>query len=102
MGRRQELNRKLIDVLGSNHVYYNPPETTKMKYPCIVYNPDNKNIINADNKRYRSLDQYQLTVIDRNPDSEIADHILNNFQYCSMQRWFVYDELNHWVLRLFY
>lgn len=102
MVRRQKLHEKLIEVLGSNYVYYNPPESTKIKYPCIVYSPSSKNFINADNIKYRSLTQYQLTIIDRNPDSEIADRVLFNFQYCTTERWFVYDELNHWVLRLFY
>lgn len=104
MARRQELNQKLIEILGlgSDHVYYNPPETIKLRYPCIIYNPTNKQTLMADNDTYRSINQYQLTIIDRNPDSEIVDNVINAFQYCTMERWFVYDELNQWVLRLFY
>lgn len=102
MARRQELNRKLTEVLGSNNVYFNPPETIKLKYPCVVYNPSGMDIRYADDKAYRNVKKYQLTVIDRNPDSNIADQIIEAFQHCSVERWFVYDELNHWVLRLFY
>ena len=102
MARRQELNQKMVEILGSSNVYFNPPESIKLKYPCIVYNFNNNNAIYADDETYRRIKNYQITVIDRDPDSEIADNILDSFPYCSLERWFVYDELNHWVLRLFY
>lgn len=104
MERRKTLNRELIRLLGSSNVYFNPPESIKLKYPCIVYNESKKNLTSADNKNYRLFNQYQLTIIDRDPDhgSAIADNILKSLQYCSVEREFIYDELNHWVLRLFY
>lgn len=104
MERRKTLNRELIRLLGSSNVYFNPPESIKLKYPCIVYNESNKKLLPADNKNYRLFNQYQLTVVDRDSDhgSAIADNILKSLQYCSLEREFIYDELNHWVLRLFY
>lgn len=104
MARRKALNQELIKLLGSSNVYFNPPESIKLKYPCVVYNESNKNLLSADNKKYRLLNQYQLTVIDRDADhgSAVTDAILESLQYCSLEREFIYDELNHWVLRLFY
>lgn len=37
MGTRLELQSKLVELLGSKHVYYQPPESVKIEYPAIVY-----------------------------------------------------------------
>jgi len=102
MERRLDLNRKLREILGSDYVYFNPPENVKIHYPCIIYNRENSDHVFANNKMYQHYKQYQITVIDRNPDSDISDRLLTNLEYCSFNRFYVYDELNHWVLRLFY
>ena len=34
---RLTLQTKLEDLLGSKHVYYQPPENLKMEYPAIRY-----------------------------------------------------------------
>ena len=102
MERRLDLNRKLREILGSDYVYFNPPENVKMHYPCITYSRDNSTHVFADNSMYQHFKRYQLTVIDRDPDSDISDRLLKAFEYCSFIRFYVYDELNHWVLRLFY
>ena len=69
MDRRLELHAELVAALGSSHVYYQPPPTVKMVYPCIVYQRDNEDRTYADNHGYLIYDRYQVTVIDRNPDS---------------------------------
>lgn len=102
MERRQELNDKLCATLGSENVYFNPPETIKLKYPCIVYSQDGDTERRADNNLYKHIKRYQLTIIDRNPDSTIPDDVLALFSMCSFNRYFVSDSLNHWVLSLFY
>lgn len=37
MGTRLELQNKLEELLGSRHVYFQPPESVKMEYPAIKY-----------------------------------------------------------------
>ena len=37
MTSRLELQAKLEELLGSEQVYYQPPESIKMSYPAIVY-----------------------------------------------------------------
>ena len=55
MNRRLELHNILVGLLGSNHVYYQPPESLKMEYPCIRYNRSNINSGRADNINYRNM-----------------------------------------------
>lgn len=102
MERRLELHEKLCDILGSRQCYFNPPESVKLKYPCIVYNRENGDSRYAGNYLYRYYKSYSITVIDRNPDSEYPDTIHASFPLCQFERWFVSDGLSHWVLRLFY
>lgn len=49
MDRRPELGRIFRDILGSDHVYFQPPETVKMKYPAIKYERSDMEIMHADN-----------------------------------------------------
>lgn len=102
MGNRLELHEKLCEILGSRNVYFQPPESFKLSYPCIVYSKYVGVTRNADNKRYNYIDLYNLTVIDRDPDSTIEDDLVEAFQYCRPERHFVSDNLNHTVLSLYY
>ena len=102
MGRRHELQAKLEGIIGTRNVYFNPPETIKLEYPCIVYHRENGDSKYADNKLYRYIKSYQVTVISRDPDCDISDKIHYYFELCQFERWYVSDNLNHWVLRLYY
>ena len=101
MGTRLELHEILCSVLGSRHVYYQPPESVKMIYPAIVYEHSSTKTQFADNSPYSSMKQYQITVIDKNPDSTIPDAVVS-LPMCSFSRHFTAEHLNHDVFTLFY
>ena len=102
MGTRLELHERLTDILGSSSVYFQPPENLKMRYPCIVYSRSNGDTDFADNAPYRFTRRYQITVIDKDPDTEIPDTIAKTFPMCVYDRSFTSDNLNHYVLNLYY
>lgn len=99
--RRTELQELLETVLGSEHVYFQPPPDISMQYPCIVYKRDSAETEFADNKLYRHTKRYQVTVIDKNPDSDIPDKIAD-LPLCSFDRFYTADNLNHDVFNLFF
>jgi hypothetical protein len=101
MGQRLELQALLIDLLGSSNVYFQPPATVNMKYPCIVYNRIGVTIHFADDKPYKHKKRYQITIIDQNPDSEIPDKVAA-LPSCSFDRFFAIDNLNHDIYNLFF
>lgn len=101
MGQRLELHEILIGLLGSNHVYFQPPPSVQMQYPCIVYERDTSRTTFADDKPYNRRKRYQVTVIDRNPDSEIPDRVAM-LPTAIHDRFFAADDLNHDVFRLFF
>lgn len=102
MDRRLELHQKLCEILGSRYVYFQPPESVKLKYPCIIYSLSNINLVRADNALYLHKNRYMVMVIDEDPDSTIHEDILYGFEYCSFDRAYIADNLNHRVLTLYY
>ena len=101
MGQRFELQSLFENILGSKNVYFQPPETTKIKYPCIVYNLLSYNTEYADNFPYNHSKRYKVTVIDPNPDSIIPDSIAS-LSMCIFDRHYVVDNLHHTVFNLYF
>lgn len=99
--RRLELQTLLEMELGSTNVYFQPPSNVRMQFPCLVYRRDNSVLRHAGNRLYSHKKRYQVTVIDRDPDSLIPDKIIA-LEYCEMDRFFVADGLNHTVFTLFF
>lgn len=101
MGLRLQLQALLETILGSDNVYFQPPANVQMEYPCIVYNRDSAETLFADNNPYRFTKRYQITVIDRNPDSKIPDQV-GELAMCLHDRTFVTNGLNHYVFTLYF
>lgn len=91
---RENLHKILVEVLGSNNVYYQPPESTKMNYPAIVYSRNRIENRFANDMVYNQSCSYQITVIDKNPDSEIVKKV-SRLPMCRHDRHFKSDNLNH-------
>ena len=102
MASRLELHEELCTILGSRNVYFQPPESVKMKYDAIRYELGGKDIKRADNRLYRFTNQYDGVVITRNPDTTIPDAILAHFEMCGFGRPYIADNLNHYPFTLYY
>lgn len=98
---RLTLQTKLEDLLGSNHVYYQPPENLKMEYPAIRYSKSDEEDIYANNIKYLSMSVYDLIVIDKKPDNPVIKKLLE-LPYSEFDRHYVADGLNHDIIRIFY
>lgn len=100
--RRLELHEKLCTILGSRNVYFQPPGTLKMNYPCIRYERDRGQHTYADNRTYIYRQAYQITCITKDPDSDLHERIIEEFPETNFNRHYVADNLNHDVLILYY
>lgn len=98
---RIELQQKLEELLGSRNVYFQPPESVKLKYPCIIYERSDMRVDSADNIDYRNYNRYTITVIDKDPDSPIPARV-RELKYCSFDNHSTVDNLNHDYFNLFY
>ena len=101
MAQRLELHALLVDISKIDNVYFQPPPSVVMKYPCIVYHRDYELINHADDFPYKRSKRYQITVIDPNPDSDIPDKIAE-LPMCVYDRFYTADNLNHDVYKLFF
>lgn len=101
MAPRLDLQAVLVDLLESDSVYFQPPASVSLVYPCIVYKRDNIDVSHADNTVYANKRRYQVTVMDKDPDSEIPEKVLM-LPYCSYDRNYAVDNLNHDVFNLFF
>jgi hypothetical protein len=99
MAPRLELQALLLGFCPN--VYHQAPPKTGMQYPCILYFRDDEQVEHADNSKYKWRKRYQVTVIDRDPDSLIPDQI-GSLPFCSFNRHYKADQLNHDVYQLFF
>lgn len=97
-------NRLALQSILENitpNVYFQPPPSLQMQYPCIVYNRSNIRTEYANDLPYTLRNRYQVTVIDRDPDSLIPNAIAS-LPTARHDRFYVTDNLNHDVFQLFF
>ena len=99
--KRCELHELFCSIIPYRQVYYNPPESMKICYPCIIYSKDSIEKIPADDTGYLNHSVYSVTVIDIVPDSPIVDSLLE-LPFTSFSSSFVSENLYHTNLRLYY
>ena len=97
---RVELQEALEDFLGSRNVYYQPPESIKLKYPCIIYEKSRIQQVYADNISYLKHTEYSLTLIYREADSTLPDDLLDSFELISYDRPYKADNMYHDVFTI--
>jgi hypothetical protein len=98
---RLQLQSLLETLLNNSNVYFQPPPNLSMNYPCIVYELDDIRTDFAGNRPYRFDRRYQVTVIDRNPDSSIP-MLVAGLPTCTFSRHYIANNLNHYVLNLYF
>ena len=101
MATRLELHELLCGKLGSRNVYFQPPESLKLKYPAIIYSRNTINNRFADNQVYNQSYSYTITVVDSDPDSELVA-IVSNIPGIRHNTHYAKDGLNHDAFTLTY
>jgi hypothetical protein len=99
--RRLELHEILLGLLNSLEVYFQPPATVSMKYPCIIYQRSGAETTHADDQPYNSRIAYQVMVVDPDPDSDIPG-LVARLPLCRFDRHYTVDNLNHDVFTIYY
>ena len=99
MAQRLELQTLLEELLGTRNVYFQPPSGFMLSYPCIVYERSNIFSNSADNAPYKLENEYQITVIDVDPDSVHPKNV-SKLPRCVFANHFTVDNLNHDVFNI--
>lgn len=99
MGSRLDFHTVLTGITGN--VYFQPPSNYAITYPCIIYSRENIDTAHADNNPYKLEKQYQVTVIDEDPDSVLPDTI-SNLPRSRFDRAYTSDGLHHTVFTIYF
>lgn len=102
MDRRLKLQSQLEQIPTVKEVYFQPPESVKMVYPCIRYYRTRARTDKADDLTYRFVQCYDLIIIDADPDSTIARYIVEHFPMAELNSTYVADNLYHASITLYY
>lgn len=102
MGLRLDLQAILQAVIGgSDNVHFQPPASAKLTYPCIVYKRSGIQSKFGDNIPYFLTKEYILTVIYKDPDSDLPDKVAQ-LPKCKIDQMFPVDNLYHAVFKITY
>jgi|SRR3954470_23351396 hypothetical protein len=99
MGQRLQLHQLLETFV--DHVYFQPPSTVHLDYPCIIYKRDLADTKFADDAPYTRTLRYMITIIDPNPDSDIPAKVAS-VPMSLFNRFYVADNLNHDVYNVYF
>lgn len=106
---RLSLDTELRELLGSDNVYFSPPESVKLKYPCIVYHRTGGDSKKADNGLYTFTFEYMATIISKDPDSggtdetnTLIEQLLARFPMSRYTNHRVVNNLNHDTCMIYY
>lgn len=100
-----EVNRlELSDILSSvmekcgeePHLYFQPPESVKLEYPCIIYHMRNLDSRYANDRPYKIDVGYDVMYITRSPISKVPVELvkLPSFRY---DRYYTSNGLYHYA-----
>lgn len=100
---RIELHSWLEELLGSDHVYFQPPESQQLEYPCIVYNLASQYPIHADDKMFLKKDKYVIKLIcfALDYDGDLRANLEAGLQK-PLTQVYARDELYHCIYELYY
>lgn len=82
-------------------MYFQPPPSTKMKYPAIVYGLEDIENVHANGGVYLSNPAYSLIYIDEDPDNSTVGRIAK-LPLCRFKRHYRVNNLNHYAFTLFF
>lgn len=99
--QKTDLIQSKLRSLGIDNVYFEPPQTVKMAYPCAVFHRGTISSRSANNRVYKIDDSYELKYITREPDSEMVHKILRAFQMIRHIRHYTADGLHHDQFKLY-
>lgn len=99
---RLSLGKEFEALLGNDHVYFQPPESLKIKYDCIIYSLAGGRTRFANDKPYKFRRVYDVTYITKKPDSELVDQIATHFPMIEFTRHYTSDNLHHYAYRIWW
>lgn len=100
--RRLEMHAKMEAIPGVRKVYFQPPDSEQMVYPCIRYSLNGGTHSYSGDYTYMYHPRYSVIVIDPDPTSQIPFDLVQAFPMIQADRNYTSNNLNHSVYTLYY
>lgn len=78
------------------HLYFQPPESVKLEYPCIIYKLRTMTNSYADNAPYMTNIGYDITYITRSPSSKVPTEMVKE-PMIGFDRYYTASSLHHYA-----
>lgn len=102
MTNRLKLQSELESLVGNKNVYFQPPASVKLLYPCVVYNIGSGEAKYANNKLYGYDHSYDVVFIFKRPNIDIIEQVLEAIPMSRLTRSYCSDGLNHYAFTIYY
>lgn len=93
--RRLNLQTRLEEILGSRNVYFQPPASISLQYPCIIYAFDDEDVLHANDAPYLTRDKYTITLITKEALPDAMMSAILSIPYTGFNRHYTSDNLHH-------
>lgn len=102
--RWEDLRDILYTIHNTENVYYDPPTSIQMKFPCFRFTMNNTNVTYADNFTYLRKPRWTVTYITRDVEDiePLIKDMFDNFKYLVQETQFKAENLQHVVFNLYY
>lgn len=101
MGTRRDLQILLEEINGNRNVYFQPPESKKIEYDAIIYSLSQIESRFANDALYLHNNRYEVIVVSRSRKESVINRMLR-LPYCTHERHYVANNLNHDVFILYH
>lgn len=98
---RESLQCLFECTIDSKNVYFQPPASIQIKYPCLIYELEDLTPVFADDLTYLLHNSYQVTYITRNPD-DCNIRKIASLPQVRFSRYFSADNLHHYIYIMYY
>lgn len=82
------------------NVYYQPPSSKTLQYPCIVFSRENVDQTYANDKIYFLRQNWQIKCISTDSEWDVPKRLLESMQFIEFDRTYPADNLYHTILNL--
>lgn len=97
---RERLHKKLKEVADEYgmKVYFQPPDNTRLDYPCIIYKYDTPETQFADNIGYINKMSYEIMVVKTDHELDVIKSLTSKLKRVRFRRIYINDNMYHYVL----
>lgn len=103
MARRSDSFIADLESTNTGKVYFQPPSSVHLEYPCWVVERAKVYQPKANNRTYLFQVGYRCMYMNRvEPDPEVLDMIPRRYECCQYQNHYVVDNIHHDVFLIYY